>query len=298
MLPTTRSGLPGVRQAGSRFAPVTERVIGNNSPGWTGSPGNIPDVPGPHAPGQPIGGNLGNYDGYSGPDPHAPQTQPPHVQALSPMQETAYRPGITGFNDRLQYRDRHAYWSRGYMRTGISPSVPGNPPNPLSDGPPAPALRTVNVSVNPQQGSDHTRNQDDLSRPYTWLGQQDGSVQPVYGGVPGLWAAYGNRGLASGIHDPSNGQGGLSRVWSGPPHGLHSDTMPAGKQIADRYKVNPQMRPVRQDRPANSTSAGQSYSQTVLPQGSTAAPAQRPGMPSVRASVQLRTGNAGGWRGK
>jgi hypothetical protein len=56
-------------------------------------------------------------------------------------------------------------------------------------------------------------------------------------------------------------------VFSGPPHGLHSDTIPAGKQIIQRYASTPQMRPVRLDRPSNATGAGQSFSQTVPMQG-------------------------------
>lgn len=264
------------------FAPQTERLIGNNTPGWTGSPGSTRTPQGPHPRGQQLGGNLGNYDGLSGPDPSRPRISPRHRGHLSPMQETTYRPGIAGFNDQRQYRDRHVYWARGTMRTGISPSVPGNPPNPVTDGPATPNLRAVNISLNPQIGSDATRNADDFTRPYTWLGQQDGSVQPIYGGVPGLWSSYGNRGLTAGIHDPTGGAGGPQKVYSGPPHGYHSDTIPSGKQIADRFRATPQMKPGRLDRPANSKIAGQSFSQTVVAQGAARKkPAKAKGTPGI-----------------
>jgi hypothetical protein len=182
-----------------------------------------------------------------------------------------WRGGIQGWNDQQQVRDRHAYYDRGSQRTGISRSVPGNPPNNHSDGPARPDLRAVNRSVNPQIGSDNTRNQDDRSRPYTWLGQQDGTNSPVYGGVPGLWIPYGTRGgipyaVQSPVPEGAPGDG-PAMVWSGPPHGLHSDTVEGGMLVIKRFLGTPQMRPVRLDRPANSPIAGQSYSQTVLMQG-------------------------------
>jgi hypothetical protein len=273
-------------QALPSFAPPTERTLGNNLPPWTGSPGDTPDRPGPHPVTQQLGGNLGNYDGFSGSDPHVAKVQPyPTSQQQlhhGPEQETCFRWGVTGFNDQRQIRDRHVYWARGTQITGISPSVPGNPPNNHSDGPAQPNLRSVNISINPQIGSDNTRFQDDLTRPYTWLGQYDGSIQPVYGGVPGLYQPYGTRGgMPIPIVDPSDGAGGQEMVVSGPPHGLHSDTMPSGKQIADRYAATPQMQPARIDRPSNSTAAGQSYSQTVEFQG---------GSPTAAAAGQAMHG--------
>jgi hypothetical protein len=194
----------------------------------------------------------------------------PRRVVIGAEQENWNRPGIIGFNDQLQIRDRHAYWDRGRQRfRGPASNATGGGANPQDGGPARPDLRLVNISVNPQIGSDATRNQDDLSRPYTWLGQQDGTKVPIYGGVPGLWAAYGNRGLSQNIHDPSDGQGGPMSMPSGPPHGLHSDTLAGAKEVVDRYKVTPQMRPVRFDRPDNSPIAGQSYSQTVQMQGAT-----------------------------
>ena len=270
MLGLGRAGVTTLDAGAPSFAPASEPALGNPVPAWTGSPGNTRTRPGPHAQGQQIGGQLGNYDGYSGADPSRPKISPhPRVDINGAEQENWNRPGIIGFNDQLQVRDRHAYWHTGRTLNQGPGTGSGGGRNPTLDGPPSPRLRTVNISVNPQIGSDASRNQDDLSRPYTWLGQQDGSVQPVYGGVPGLWQAYGNRGFAAGIHDPSSGQGGRQGVRSGPPHGLHSDTLPSGKQTADRYASTPQMRPVRFDRPSNSVIAGQSYSQTVQPQGST-----------------------------
>ena len=202
-----------------------------------------------------------------------------------------WRGGIQGFNDQLQVRDRHAFWSTGKARnTGpLDSQSQWNGRNPQLDGPPMATLETVNISVNPQEQVGPF--QDDLTRPYTWLGQQDGSRVPIYGGVPGLWQSYGNRGFSDRIHDPSNGEGGRVMVTSGPPHGLHSDTLPDGKQLIDRYKATAQMRPVRLDRPSNSRIAGQSFSQTVETQGGSGG--QRSSAPNF--GVHLNIG--GGWRG-
>jgi hypothetical protein len=211
-----------------------------------------------------------------------------------------WRGGIQGFNDQQQVRDRHAYYDRGTQRTGISKSVPGTPPNYHSDGPARPDLRTVNRSVNPQIGSDNTASQDDLSRPYTWLGQQDGTTSPVYGGVPGMWIPYGTRGgIPYAIRSPvpeGAPADGPAMVWAGPPHGLHSDTIQAGRQIVERYLSTPQMRPVRLDRPSNSTIAGQSYSQTVPMQGAPAAPTGQAPRRGPGAGLQFNVGGRG-WIG-
>jgi hypothetical protein len=353
MLPRSRAGVAW--GAPASFAPATERVLGNQLPAWTGSPGDTPDVPGPHPSTQPMGGRTGKYDGSSGADPWRGKRQPnprfiapviegqasggagpalgggraaseihplgygqgasnaapdgissnsfaarlaapAREQMVAPGRQSWWRGGIQGFNDQLQVRDRHAYWSTGKQRFRGSPyegsQMSGR--NPQLDGPPMATLETVNISVNPQIGSDHTSFADDLSRPYTWLGQQDGTVQRVSGGVPGLVIPYGSRGgVPYPIVDPSNGEGGPKLVRSGPPHGLHSNSIPDGKQLQDRYKATPQMRPVRLDRPANSTMAGQSYSQTVQRQGDTGPSQGRNGGPGIGLNFSL----SGGWRG-
>ena len=210
---------------------------------------------------------------------NAPNLEDPLQQG----RQSWWRGGIQGFSDKLTAKDRHAYWDGGHQVQGTDFSPASSPPNtynnPLIE-PPLPELRTVNRTVSYQLGTDTSRYQDDLSRPYTWLGEQGSGWAPVYGGVPGLYLPYGSRGgvpfpvvspVAEG--DPADGP---RKVWAGPPHGLHSLTTPDRANTTNRYQVNPQMRPVRVDRPSNSPQAGQSYNQTVLPQGATApAGAQR-----------------------
>ena len=234
--------------------PQMENVPGASFPWPLGFAGRVRRTGGPES----TGGSNASRLGWQG-DP------------LSHGRPSYWRGGIQGFNDQQQSRDRHAYYDRGTQRTGLQRSVPGNPPNYHSDGPARPDLRTVNRSVNPQIGSDNSRNQDDLSRPYTWLGQQDGTTAPVYGGVPGLWIPYGTRGgIPYAVQSPQpegSPLDGPAMVWSGPPHGLHSDTIEGGTQVVRRFMETPQMRPVRLDRPSNSPIEGQSYSQTLPMQG-------------------------------
>lgn len=284
-----RDGLPRTRRGGNRSAPVTGPQYGG-APGWTGPSVGIPAPPPPSPATQPMGGQAGAVMTNAA-RPGAPQV-PFRTRFFPPFKWPNAAYGSRGDESRIM-RDRHAYLSTGYLRSGHQPSVPGNPPNPDNQYPARATYRMVNVTINPQQGSDNTRNQDDLSRPYTWHGQQDGSITRVNGGVPGLWTEYGNRGLPQGIHDPTDGQGGPEFINPGPPHGLHSMTMPAGQQPLARFRATPQMAPVRQDRPSNSVIAGQSFSQTVVPQGGGGQP---PRSPSFRASASLRAGT--GRRGR
>jgi hypothetical protein len=266
------------------FAPQSGHYQGNDLPGQTGSSFDAYHMqPGP-GPGS--GGQAGVNDGAWGADPTRGKVQPcPHVSVWGEGDDTAvgevglrrqsfWRGGIQGFNDKLTTKDRHVYWDSGHQRSGVTfvaaAANPNTYNNPMQE-PPQPELRALNRTISYQKGTDVTRNADDLSRPYTWLGEQGSGWAPVYGGVPGLYQPYGTRSgvpypiVAPVAHDsPGDGP---QKVWSGPPHGLHSLTYPDRGDTLNRYAVNPQMRPVRVDRPSNSPQAGQSYSQTVQTQG-------------------------------
>src|SRR5271166_3909211 len=251
-----RLGIAAPRSPGHGFARPAGHAIGNDLPANTGNwqPARTQPGPGSAWPGYAIDGNLGRNDGYGGPDPDAPQIQPhPRLTVLGEGQESWWRGGIQGFSDKLTVKDRHGYFDAGYQRTGTD-FIPGSAPpntynNPIQE-PPHPDFRLVNRTVSFQKGSDSSRNQDDLARPYTWLGEQGSGYSPVYGGTPGLYLPYGSRGgVPYPVHDPTNGQGGRETVWSGPPHGLHSETYPDNADTLARYAAAPQMRPVRIDRP-------------------------------------------------
>jgi hypothetical protein len=296
------------------FPVPVANVAGNNLPGYTGAV----DRPSLGAPGPYTGGNVGgSNDNTNGADPRVDPVQPwphrfaPNWAKRGPDQSAPDHPsyGFNGFNDKLTVKDRHAYWDTGNQRTGTEfTSWAGAQPNsgndPLSQ-PPRPDLRLVNRTVSYQHGSDTTRNQDDLTRPYTWLGEQGSGWARVYGGVPGLYQPYGSRGgipypVVAPVEQGQPGDG-PHLVWSGPPHGLHSTTpWKGGAQIIARYSVIPQTRPVRQDRPSNSPQAGQSYSQTVLPQGaSRVRPARgRAGQTGPAPAAGMVFPGGRGWAGR
>ena len=283
--------LPGL---GPSFAPPNSHAIGNDLPPYVGDPYTT-FKGGPHPPTQPMGNpQLGGNDGFWGSnnDPNDAGYPPlsTHTDAWteglwfdqSPDHQSDKRYGLQGFNDKLWVADRHAYWDTGNQTTGLEGFPPAGSPNTYNDplkNKPRADLRTVNRDLSYQKGTDTTRNQDDLSRPYTWLGEQGSGYAPVYGGVPGLYQPYGSRGgVPYPIVSPAEFGGpgdGRHLVWAGPPHGLHSLTYPDRGDTLQRFAVNPQMRPVRVDRPSNSPQAGQSYNQTVLPQGQTRAAAPK-----------------------
>ena len=288
------AGLANPQQGGQSFAPARESAIGNDLPANTGDWQPYPVEPGPgpgSGPGYQPGGQQSGNDGTTGTDPRARHI-PEHRSVLQPgwqEQLGGSAPGgrgMIGFNDQRRAVDRHVFWDTGRQLTGTSFVAAGAAPNAYNNPqqePPVPELRAVNRTVTWQQGSDASRNDDDLTRAYTrnaqgeWIGEQVGAWSTVYGGTPGLYQPYGSRGgYPYAIHSPvqigANGDG-PQKLWSGPPHGLHSVTYPDRAETLSRYGANPQQVPVRFDRPSNSPQAGQSYSQTVQTQGATAAPA-------------------------
>jgi hypothetical protein len=234
---------------------------------------------------------------------------------LQQMQESAKgAPGnapVGYSNDKLVTYDRHGIMKVGYENSGRN-SGQTDPP---MDGPARPSLWLVQRTLNYQQGTDKSANTDDLDRDYSrnaqgmYVGEQGTGWSRVYGGVPGLWQEYGSyQGVSPssapvgpdtsvGIHSPTpQGQAGDGPhdVWSGPPHGLHSPTLPTYYQTLGRYMDIPQMVRPRIDRPSQSPIAGQSFSQTVQSQGQTGT-----NLGSSKAGVPVNTRFAPmGWRGR
>ena len=307
-----RAGLANPQNGGQSFAPAREPAIGNDLPANTGDWQPYPVTPGPgprSGPGYRPGGQQSGNDGTAGTDPRAPHI-PVHRSVLQPgwqecLGESAPGGrGLIGFNDQRRAVDRHVFWDTGRQLTGTEFSAAGASPNtynnPLQERP-IPELRTVNRSVTWQLGSDNTPNADDLSRAYTknnqgrWVGEQVGAWSTVYGGTPGMYQPYGSRGgypmaIQSPVALGANGDG-PQKLWSGPPHGLHSITYPDRAETMSRFTAAPQMRPVRMDRPSNSPQAGQSYSQTVQTQGASGAPA---GVKHDRRTTRVQ---GRGWKG-
>jgi hypothetical protein len=238
-------------------------------------------------------------------------------RVLQQGQETAIRaPGnapVGYSNDKLIAYDRHGMLKVGYENSGRG-SGQTDPP---MDGPARPSLWLVQRTINYQQGTDTDAATDDLSRNYTrnaqgmYIGEQGTGWAPVYGGVPGLYQEYGSYAGVSpssppngtntsmGIHSPyPEGQAGDGphEVWSGPPHGLHSPTLPTYRQTVGRYMEIPQMARPRIDRPSNSPIAGQSYSQTVQSQAASGQTATQIRVRKGPSFNERARGN--GWRGR
>lgn len=243
------------------------------------------------------------------------------VAPLMPFQEDNKLGGWSMANDKLVTRDRHVFYKVGNELSGRN-SGQTDPP---LDGPPRPALASINRTINWQQGTVYASqsaqpvnvvngNADDLSRDYSrdpstgmYIGEQGTGWSNVNGGVPGLWQPYGSyagytAGPVKGIQSPVE-QGGVGdgprKVFSGPPHGLHSPTLPDYNLTLGYYMAQPAQRAPRMDRPDNSTSSGQSYSQTVQPQGQTGTVAIHNARMTPNGNMwnKTRYNPTSGWRG-
>ncbi len=309
---------PGSNNQGVPGTPV-QRAYGN--PANASVPSFI--VQSPYA-GQQVTHVQGQFPGQlpygNGQNPVAnatgtPQFGSPAVRVLSQAQESATprmgRP-VGGANDKLTTLDRHGMMKVGYENSGRN-SGQTDPP---LDGPARPSLWLVQRSLSYQQGTDTTAATDDLSRDYTrnaegmYVGSQGDGWSRVYGGTPGMYQEYGSyEGLSpssppiaentsQGIHSPT-GEGqpgdGPHTVWGGPPHGLHSPTLPTYSQTLGRYMDIPQMARPRMDRPSNSPIAGQSYSQTVQSQGQTGYNNAKQTMATAPFNNRVRSSS---WRGR
>lgn len=252
----------------------------------------------------PVDPASGNPDVNTIPRVSPPKTPIGEPRQLGVGQESAWRGGNFFSNDKMITRDRHAYLARGNEISGRNSGLT----DPPMDGPARPSLRVVNRTINYQQGTDATRNQDDLGRNYArsnagFMGTQGDPWSQIYGGTPGLWqpygtyAGYGNvpvQGIQSPVSQGAAGDGPQS-FKPGPPHGLHSPTLPDYAQTIGYYMAVPQMRAPRIDRPSNSPIGGQSYSQTVIPQGQTGTFAQNA---QTSAGVNWQNKRTVGWRGQ
>jgi hypothetical protein len=317
----TDGGVPGtgVQRASGNPANVTVQTYENKSPYGGGVDNVYPGNP----PGQnnfsmgqaaTIPGNSSYGEGQSSVQQAAglPQFGRAGVRVLQQGQETAVRaPGnapVGYSNDKLVTYDRHIMAKVGYENSG---RLSGYTDPPL-DGPARPSYMAVQRALNYQQGTDTTAATDDLTRDYTrnaegmYVGSQGDGWSRVYGGTPGLYQEYGSyEGMSpsspmigEGIHAPvPEGQpgDGPHTVWAGPPHGLHSPTLPDYSQTLGRYMAIPQMARPRIDRPSNSPIAGQNYGQTVQSQGQSGFNQSQQTMSRTGFN---RRAKSNGWRGR
>ncbi len=297
--PPSSNGPPTSNQSYVRGLPIPQLPITRFANSIPGTATGIPGSPVSAASGNPAVSTV-----PTSPPPKRPLGYP---RPLNVGQETVWRGGEDFANDKLITYDRHGVMKTGTELSGRNSGLT----DPPMDGPSRPSLWLVQRTINYQQGTDNDAAQDDLTRNYSrnaqgmYLGEQGTGWAPISGGVPGLWQPYGSyagicNGPVQGIQSPV-GEGapgdGRQSVWSGPPHGLHSPTMPDYTATLGYYMAVPQQRLPRIDRPSNSTTAGQSYSQTVVPQGQTGTAAQQK-LPGVGSGVSWQTTKTSGWRGQ
>lgn len=226
------------------------------------------------------GGNISGNPAHITVAAQEPPELPVGLTFPQPGQQESVNTRYGYPNDRLIHSDRHAYFSTGTENSGRRSGLA----DPLGPGqaPPRPSLRLINRTINHQVGTSKTANDDNLNRGYhktdngaLFVGQQDGTMTAVYGGTPGLYQPYGSyggytTGEVKGIQSPAvvgSPQDGPQKVYGGPPHGLHTATLPDYSQTLGRYMAIPQMVRPTTSRPFNSKIAGQSFSQTVVPLG-------------------------------
>lgn len=319
-----------------RGSPVPNINAGNNSPPTSIGQTYITGLPVPQLPTRPLGGSppgvgtgvpgkpvqraSGNPGVSSIPDVPPPKNpyggdgaiaQFGRPRVLGVGQESSWRGGLDFANDKLITYDRHLMSKVGNELTGRDSGFT----DPPMDGPARPSYQTINRVISYQQGTDNDAAQDDLTRPYTrnaqgmYMAEQGSGWIEINGGVPGLWQPYGSyagitngpvQGIQSPVEQGAPGDGRQS-IFSGPPHGLHSPTMPDYTPTLGYYMAVPQMRAPRIDRPSNSTIGGQSYSQLVQPQGQTGTIAQQASgnsLTNATAGINWQTRRVTGWRGQ
>jgi hypothetical protein len=250
-----RAGGTTTTVTSARTGLTKQSQVGN---AWAGA--QRPWIPGTQSPPSMLRvqqGSVAPGGTQTGGDPGRPQASPvPYPGEWGPEQTHGWW-SAEAESDTLIHRERHGYFQAGTERSGRVSSQ-ADPP---SSGPAMPSFKAVNVTWNWQAGTGSAY-LDDLNRPYTGVGQQDGSWSQILGGTPGFYRN--GPGGAPVMTQPVDGP---QRLYPGPPHGLHTWSPPDYAQTLARYQTVPQMQYARVDRLSNSRAGGQSYSQTTKHQG-------------------------------
>lgn len=126
--------------------------------------------------------------------------------------------------------------------------------DPLASGAARETFRTFTRIFNRQAGTDNTRNLDNTVTAKSPYGQQDGVS----------WTTRVDPVLANPKLTPPSDESSVVRIPPSGPHGLHSrNPMPNKAKTNQNYAAQPQQKAVNQNKLANSTRAGQTYSATT-----------------------------------
>lgn len=180
---------------------------------------------------------------------------------IGPVFDELYRPAVVGANDPGEKIDQHPWLD--VTQTWTPPENTDRPSgvqDPLTDGPAQPTIRDLSLHYRRQSGDSVTAYYDAPGHVFPKNGSQDGAA----------WTYYQDPTLALMPYDPAQLQRDgqmpdtLRGIPPSPPHGWAVRPL-VNSQAAINAKTAllVQEQPGKQERLANSTYAGQTYSQTT-----------------------------------
>lgn len=182
-----------------------------------------------------------------------------------------------GFGSDFDAVDQHPM---GHVTATWTPDPYGNgrfdgTVDPLVDGPPRPEFFNVSLHHHRESGASRTRFMDvPDGRRFNPLGSQDGAATTYYVDAGLSLAPY--------APDPNTGiqPDSYRQIPPGPAHGWsETPVVNVGRQDVDKLRLLKQQKNVKQNRLANSTYAGQTYSQSTAhvanPAGGASVPSWR-----------------------
>lgn len=182
-----------------------------------------------------------------------------------------------GFGSDCDAVDQHPM---GHVTATWQPDLDGNGrrdgySDPLLDGPPAPEFFNVALHYHRESGASRNTFMDvPDGRRFSPFGTQDGAATVYY--------VDANLSLAPYAPDPATGlqPDSYRQIAPGPAHGWsETPVVNVGRQDVDKLRLLKQQKNVKQNRLANSTYAGQTYSQSTAhvanPAGGSSVPTWR-----------------------
>jgi hypothetical protein len=183
---------------------------------------------------------------------------------IGPVFDELYRPAVVGANDPGEKIDQHPWL---YVTNTWTPpentTRPSGVQDPLTDGPPQPVIKDLSLHYRRTAGTSVTAYMDAPGHQFPRNGSQDGAA----------WTYYQDPTRALMPYDPAQTTGGqmpdtLRAVPPSPPHGWAMRPLVNAQQaINQKTAALVQEQPGKQERLANSTYAGQTYSQTTARAG-------------------------------
>lgn len=191
-----------------------------------------------------------------------------HPVTVGPVYDSLYRPAVVGSMDRYETIDQHPYTY--ITNTWTPPAVVDRPPgvhDPLMDGPAQPSIRTLALHYRRWAGASVTAHYDVPGRVFPRNGNQDGASWTMYQDVTRALMPYDTAQTTNGQMPDT-----LRALPPSPAHGwaVRPKLNEQAALLAKTGSLRQQTAP-RQERLANSTYAGQTYSQTTAHAGQGAA---------------------------